>query len=178
MRLRGWYVAFVLMSLVMLLVALKFARWTVAGQIIDAETGMPIEGAVVAISWHKIGSGPPGLAGTEDVENEEAISGVQGSFEVPKYSTLFGKKFEMVIYRKGYVCWHSKYIFPSYEKRKDFRLRDGMKISLEPFKEQYSREDHARFTVFAPHFFSRLFDKAIEHESKLLSEIMRRYREK
>jgi hypothetical protein len=153
---------------------LACGRSIIGGQVVDAETGKPIEGAAVYINWTKSGAGPPGLAGTVTVEVAETLTDAEGFFKVPKYSILF-KDYSMAVYRKGYVCWSSEKIFPTWEDRKDFKLKNGMVIKLEYFKEGYSREDHGRFTVFMS--ISRhapgLFDDAINSERLLFRRMMR-----
>ncbi|NYT20079.1 MAG: carboxypeptidase regulatory-like domain-containing protein [Methanosarcinales archaeon] len=139
----------------------------------DAKTGKPIEEAVVFISWRKTGSGPPGLAGNVQVEAAEDLTDTEGLF----YSTLF-KDYHMVVYKQGYVCWNSEKVFPTYEQRKDFRLKKGMLITLERFKQEYSREDHARFTIFSKVGISEsgLFDEAVKAEKELFRKIFKRNR--
>jgi len=155
------------------------ARWIIKGRVVDAETEKPIEKAAVHISWWKSGSGPPGLAGDVQVEVAEDLTDAEGLFEVPKYSTLL-KWYDMAVYKKGYVCWSSEKIFPTWEEKKNFKLRDGMMIKLERFKEEYSREDHARFTVFMSinKKSPGLFDSAIKSEDELFGNIFRRKRRK
>jgi len=154
-------------------------RWMIKGTVIDAETEKPIEHAAVSIYWGKSGSGPPGLAGDVQVEVAEDFTDAEGHFEVPKYSTLL-KHYSMAVYKKGYVCWSSEKIFPTWEERKNFKLKDGMSIKLERFKEKYSREDHARFTVFMSinKKSPGLFDSAIKSEDELFGNIFRRKRSK
>jgi len=124
-----------------------------------------------------MGPGPPGLAGYVTVEVAEDLTDVKGLFNVPKYSILLNHYY-LTIYKKGYVCWSNKKIFPTYEERKGFRLKDGMVIELEPFKEEYSREKHAYFTVFSSINRNEpgLFDDAIKSERELRSKIIRRKR--
>jgi hypothetical protein len=151
----------------------------IGGQVVDADTGKPIEEAAVYINWTKSGSGPPGLAGTVRVEVAEVLTDAEGLFKVPKYSTLF-KDYRIAVYKKGFVCWSSEDIFPTYEERKGFRLKDGMVIKLEPFKEEYSREAHANFTLGSS--VNRrglgLFDNAIKSEIELERKMLRRNRRK
>ena len=151
----------------------------ITGQVLDAETGKPIEGAAVYIHWSKSGSGPPGLAGSVEVEVAEDLSDTEGLFKIPKYSPL-RKSYEMTVYKKGYVCWNSIDIFPTYEKRKGFKLKNGMVIKLERFKAEYSKEKHAFFTNSSSinRKGSGLFDDAIKSETELVGEINRRNRRK
>ena len=157
-----------------------WGRSMIKGQVVDAETGKPIKGAAIHIYWGKPGSGPPGLAASGvQVEVAEDLTDGEGFFKVPKYSSLF-KHYYMAVYKKGYVCWISEKIFPTYEERKGFKLKNGMVIKLEHFKEGYSRDDHANFTISSkigtggPH----LFNAAIKTEEELVTEIFRRNRGK
>lgn len=141
----------------------------IRGQVVDAETGEPIEGAAVYIYWGKRGEGPPGLAADSvKVEIAEDLTNSEGFFNIPKYSTIF-KHYDMAVYMKGYVCWSSSKIFPSWKEREGFRLKSDMVIKLDHFKKEYSKEDHARFTVFSKIGVTpnSIFEKAIESEREL-----------
>ncbi|ABK18037.1 TonB-dependent receptor [Syntrophobacter fumaroxidans] len=168
-------------------------RWMVAGQVVDAETGEPIENAVATILWMEPGPGPPGLAGTVTTEEAEDVSDVRGRFKLPIYASLLAvQEYRMVVYKKGYVCWSSvrifpkeyiwtgnERIFPTMKKRTDFTPRDGMIIRLEPLREQNSRELHAVFTanIGAP-MRTPIFTAAIKGEWELAAEWARKNREK
>jgi len=153
---------------------------TLTGRIVDAESGKPIEGAAVLIQWTKPGN-VPGLSGNREIDADEDISNAEGYFKIPGYSTLLAQ-FRIVAYKKGYVCWSSEKIFPSYERRKDFSLRNGMVIRLEPFKESYSREEHAEFTLSFTPFICysplHLFKDTIKPEKQISDETARRKRGK
>ncbi len=137
------------MLLVLFLVpAITFARSMISGQVVDAETGEPIENAAFYINWYKY-TGLPGWTSASHVEVAEGYTDAKGYFKIPKYSTFF-KEYRMAIYKKGYVCWRSDKIFPTWENRIDFKLKNKMVIKLDKFKEEYSKEDHARFTNSAP----------------------------
>jgi hypothetical protein len=157
----------------------SWGRSIITGQVVDAETGKPIENAAVYIYWSKTGSGPPGLAGDVEVEVAETLTDAEGFFNIPKYSTFF-KDYEMTIYKKGYVCWNSIDIFPTYEKRKDFKLKNGMVIKLEYFKEKYSKLKHARFTTTSSigRNMPGKFDGAIKEEEKIEKDFYRSQRDK
>jgi hypothetical protein len=155
---------------------LACGRSIIGGQVVDADTGKPIEGAAVYIYWGKSGSGPPGLAASSvEVETAEYLADTEGLFKVPKYSTLF-KHYRMAIYKKGYVCWSSKKIFPTYEERNGFSLKDGMVIKLEPFKGDYSKEDHANFTTTWSIGSRGLFDDAIKSEREIERDFIKKRR--
>ena len=149
----------------------------ITGQVVDAETGKPMEKAAVYIAWFKSGSGPIGLAGSVRVEVADDLTDAKGIFKVPKYSTMF-KHYDMAVYKKGYVCWSSRKIFPTYEERKGFKLKNGMVIEMGHFKEEYSKLKHARFTIHSS--INRndpgIFNTAIKSERELRREIYRRNR--
>ena len=150
------------------------ARSVVSGKVVDAETQEPIVGAAIYISWWKL-VGLPGLAYSVEVEVAECLSDGDGSFEIPRYSTLF-KDYQMAVYKMGYVCWSNDDIFPTYEKREDFRLKNGMVIKLEHFKNEYSKERHADFTICSStnRKGPGLFDDAIKSERDLLKEMAKK----
>lgn len=129
--------------------------------------------AAVYIQWSKTGPGPPGLAGTVIVEVAETLTDSEGYFNIPKYSTLF-KSYRMAVYKKGYVCWNNKKIFPTYEKRKAFKLKNGTVVRLERFKKEYSKEKHAYFTTTWSVGSKGLFYDAIKPERELERKIIRK----
>lgn len=147
-----------------------FARSMISGQVVDAETGEPIENAAFYINWWKV-TGIPGLTSSHDVETDEGYTDAEGYFKIPKYSTYF-KECRMAVYKKGYVCWRSDKIFPTWEDRKDFKLKNKMIIKLEKFKEEYSKKDHARFTNSAETAAgpSGVFNDATRHEREIERE--------
>lgn len=148
-----------------------FGRSMITGKVVDAKTGELIEEAAVYIYWSKMGKGPPGLAGYVKVEVAEDLTSKSGEFKIPKYSTWFNE-FRMAVYKKGYVCWSSRKIFPSYNKRKGFKLKKGVVIALELFRDEYSKEKHADFTLDSSiGRKSGLFDNAIQIEKDLIKRI-------
>ena len=62
------------------------------------------------------------------------------------------------------------------EERKGFKLKNGMVIKLERFKEEYSKEKHARFTIHSAIHSRGLFDADIKSERELRREIYRKNR--
>ena len=71
-------------------------------------------------------------------------------------------EFRMAVYKTGYVCWSSQWIFPSYVKqRKDFNLEDGMRDSdLSDSRGNIRREKHAWFAVKAAIWSTGVFFEA------------------
>lgn len=176
MRLKRTIGVIIFASIILSLSAPVWGRSMVTGKVVDVQSGQPIAEAAVYIYWGKSGSGPPGLAsGTVKVEVAEDLTDADGGFSIPKYWTWF-KEYRMAVYKKGYVCWSSRKIFPSYEERKGFKLKNGMVIKLERFKKEYSRKKHALFTTASS--INRpglgIFYKAIESELDLLRESRRK----
>lgn len=150
-------------------------RTMIQGQIIDAETGKPIENAAIFIKWTKPLSLIPGFPGSERVEVTEMLSDAKGYFKIPKYSALT-HDYGLTIYKKGYVCWNNEKIFP-YEERNDFTLKNNMVIKMERFKEGYNKLDHADFVTHYSIGSEGLFQQAIEEESEIRAEYYRKLRE-
>ncbi|MDJ0820091.1 MAG: hypothetical protein QNJ58_28065 [Desulfobacterales bacterium] len=119
-------------------------RSTIQGQVVDAETGKPVEGAAMAIKWYEYKLVPPYASGYNQIETAEDLSDAEGFFQLPKYTF---KHHYMGVYKTGYVCWNSEKIFHSdrlfyetrFEKRKDHKLNNGMVVKLAPFKETYPK---------------------------------------
>ena len=134
-------------------------RYMVKGQVIDMETREPVEGAVVSILWEKVVSGClplPGLpANYRTIEQFDCYTGSDGDFKIPKRLL---RSYHLAVYKKGYVCWENEDVFPTYEKRKEFCVQSGMKVELEPFKNNYSKKQHA---AFVSSVISRNIDKSL-----------------
>ena len=143
-----------------------FGRSIILGQVVDAETGQPIEGVTVCIEWTKQEYSPPGLAGEVPVEGAETLTDSEGRFKIPKYSILL-RNFRMAVYKNRYVCWSSRKIFPGRKKRKGFTPKNGMQIKLETFKETYSKEAHADFALTVSIRCREEYRKAIETEREI-----------
>ena len=144
-------------------------RHMIQGQVIDAQDGKPIENATVLIEWTKPLSYVPGFPGSSVVEVAEAVSDSKGYFKIPKHYAL-SYDYRLTIYKKGYVCWNNEKIFPTYEDRKDFALKNGTVIKMERLKESYNKLDHANFVLTYSGWRKRsggLFDEAIKEEEQL-----------
>jgi len=117
----------------------------ITARIIDAESGEPVNEAIVAYWWYREKLIVPGMP-TEivTIDAGEEISGHDGAVELPRHWSLW-YDLRMVAYKKGYVCWSNLYIFPTWEKRRDFRLEDKLIIHMERFKDNYSKEKHVNF---------------------------------
>jgi len=106
---------FILSILVMVFIATtSVAGWLVfhkpafRGQVIDAETKEPIEGAVVVVVYrtHTIVGGPAGGWST-DIEVKETLTDKSGEFKFSPYTTLMNSNAtdyysDFIIYKPGY----------------------------------------------------------------------------
>ena len=115
----------------------------VSGVVVDAKTGEPVEGAVAIAEWNVT----KGVGHTyhDVVKVEEVVTGKDGRFFISAPTKGPFNKPYVVVYKPGYVAWRNDDIFPSWEKRKDFKFGRDVKIELEEFKEGYSREQHHVF---------------------------------
>ncbi len=114
----------------------------VSGQVIDAQTNKPIEGAVVLVEWTKTKG--YGFTYTESYKVAETVTDKDGKFNLPGCYSPFVNGPDVTVYKKGYVAWSSRWIFPGMRSRPDFKW--GMNIfKLEYFKEEYSFVDHTDF---------------------------------
>lgn len=117
----------------------------VTGIVADAETGEPIEGAVVLVEW-TITSGVPGMMGTKSYKVVEMISNKDGKVTLPEGpSTPSVNPPNVTVYKGGYVAWNNEYIFPDYKERKDFQWQEGFIFKLEKFKTEYTYSKHILF---------------------------------
>ena len=114
---------------------------TLKGQVVDAQTGQPIEGAVVLGVWTKY-AGFPGLQHTELVAVKETETDAEGRFALETAGSL-GVEEAVTIYKFGYVAWSNLFIFPTSERRQDTRVPS--KVLLERFPVGQSHQRHISF---------------------------------
>jgi len=115
----------------------------ITGHVIDAETQQPIEGAIVLVEWTK--KHGFGDAWTESYKVVEALSDKEGNVKIAGCYSPFVEPPDVTVYRKGYVAWSSRWIFPDRRNRTDFRWGKGYVFNLEKFKDTYSYADHDGF---------------------------------
>ena len=134
----------------------------VTGTVVDAETGKPIEGAVVLVEW-TMTKGMPGMTHTQPYEIEEVVSKKDGTFKIKKLLNPLLNLPRVTIYKRGYVAWNNEYVFPTWSKRKNYKYENGMVIKLELFKKEYSRKDHVNFIIDMTHW-GKLINEAYRWE--------------
>lgn len=116
---------------------------SITGTVVDAETGKPLEGAVVLAEWTKTKG--LGLTYTESYKVVEVVTDKEGKFTIPGVMSPLVDPPSVTIYKKGYVAWNNNYIFPGYQKREDFSWRSGYVFKMNHFKKGYSYEAHVSF---------------------------------
>ena len=129
---------------VLLLFVLTACNETITGVVVDAETGQPIEGAVILVEWTQT-KGVPGLSYTESYKVVEVVTDNEGKGSIDGAIGPFINAPSVTIYKQGYVAWNNKYIFPDWTKRKDFKWENNYVFKLEKFKPEYSYDKHTDF---------------------------------
>jgi hypothetical protein len=122
---------------------------SIHGKVVDSITGDPIEGAVVLVEWTRTYG--LGLTYTKSYEVFEELTNNDGIINIPTVFNPLVNPPDVTIYRKGYVAWNNKYIFPDSKKRTDFRWSDGYVFKLDRFKSEYSYDAHTTFISSAIH---------------------------
>ena len=121
----------------------------IKGTVIDAESGQPIEGAVILAEWTVKSWFPDGP--TKTIKAVETFTDKNGKFKLNVYILRPVSDCYLTIYKAGYVGWNNQFIFPDYENRNDFEWESNRKYALERFKNEYTYKDHVRFiSLFEP----------------------------
>lgn len=115
----------------------------ITGIVVDAETGQPIEGAVVLVEWTKTSG--IGLRATESYKVFEALTDAEGKVKIEGMTDLFVNDPHVSVYRKGYVLWNNEYTFPGWKKRTDFNWTNNYVFRLDKFQIGYSHDKHIFF---------------------------------
>lgn len=144
--------------------------------VIDAETGQPIEGAVVIAIWRKHSFKDAWFEGGTMIvaRVEEAVSDMEGNIYIDDFWDwhLFEDRSpHLTIYKTGYVCWDQANIYINEynaPERKDFN-KDNRIARLKKWPEGFSFVGHGSFVNSvtqgdmheAP---KKLFRKAFDYE--------------
>ena len=124
-------------------------------KVIDAETGQPIEGAVLLADWAECKE-LPGHIYSDTCKIIEVLTDREGNaaneefIHPPSGITFFSPR--LTVYKKGYVAWNNEYIFPGRKRRTDFKWGSDSIIKLEKFEQGYSYDDHVAFIQEAHNF--------------------------
>jgi hypothetical protein len=135
----------ILIAAVLVILVLVYTYPGMIGKVVDAETGEPIEGAVIMAEWTTT-EGLPGLTSTKSYKVVEVLTGRSGWTWISGAYKPSAKLGSLAVYKKGYVAWSKDTIFPDYNKRADFHWCCFYKVfKLEKFKSDYSYNDHTSF---------------------------------
>lgn len=124
----------------------------VSGKVIDAETGEPVEGAVVFVEW-TITKGLPGVSYHETYKIIEEITRKEGKILIPAILNPAVGDPQILIYKPGYVGWRNDFIFPNWKRRTDFKYQTGMVMKMEKFKDEFSHKEHLEFIEYGVHLY-------------------------
>lgn len=155
---------FALVALPLVLLAISASAYEPTGlppltsQVVDAETGQPLEGAVVLAYWEKCYATFAGWAGCEFYDAEETVTGPDGRYHIRSRFTytiplIMRVSFtELVIFKPGYGHWQR-------------RLSGGSEVmALPPLK---TREERLEALVSDPGLVPA------EYQKRLLEAIRR-----
>jgi hypothetical protein len=125
------------------------------GQVVDKDTGKPLEGAVVLARWEKRYTSFVGeMGGNEYYDSEEIVTDAEGRFviaarqtwTVNPFSEIYGPEF--FIFKSGYGRWQfrdfDKWWNKDPERERTERERftaDGALLELPPLKTQQERRE-------------------------------------
>jgi len=129
----------------------RFVYPRLSGKVVDADTGAPIDGAIVFCLW-RITHGFPGLTHEKEYQIVESATGQDGHFALPGTWNPFVNSPDLSVYKKGYVLWNNKDVFQSKERRRDFSWKSGVTMRLEKWKQEYSYDSQQSFVRFHPPF--------------------------
>ncbi len=124
---------------------------TITGVVVDAETGQPIEGAVILVEWTQA-KGLPGMSYTESYKVVEVVTDKEGKASIEGVSNPMVSAPRVTVYKKGYVAWNNEFIFPDWKKRTDFKWENHYVFKLEKFKPEYSYDKHTSFINYSMNF--------------------------
>lgn len=162
--------------IILLVLLLSRCMGYVRGRVISAETGEPVEGAIVHIEWY--GSVP--FAGYH-YHTSETVTDKRGRFYVLDFiiPVIVGPP-KIALYKKGYVSWRQYATFPDKKKRKGFYWRRNNVFRLERFvKGAYSHYHHEEYIGRCLHFeASYKLTKAFHWESMLAMKEYSLYKKK
>jgi len=145
------------------------ATGPIRSQVLDAQTGQPVSGAVVLGVWTKR-VGYPGLASGQLVAVKEVEVDAQGRFELERPETSYREE-SITVYKFGYVAWNNEEVFPSGKHRPDIHV--PAQILLEFFSADWSHQEHIHFirrvtnSGLSTRAGQLSFDRAIDHESRM-----------
>ncbi len=117
----------------------------ITGIVVDAETGKPIEGAIIMVEWTKTTG--LGLTSTKSYKVVEVVTDKEGKAEIEGlYNLSPGVDLRSVaVYKKGYVAWSHNDVFAGSRYLTGFDWKNNYIFKLARFKPEYSYIDHTSF---------------------------------
>ncbi|MSP60494.1 MAG: carboxypeptidase regulatory-like domain-containing protein [Myxococcales bacterium] len=97
------------------------------GQVLDAGSGKPVEGAAVLGSWAFEDGG--GLTGPSSAAWQLTETDADGRYAIGRLSTIAGgriARFTVVVYKRGFAGWRSDRRFEDFSARHDFAQRGNI----------------------------------------------------
>jgi hypothetical protein len=114
----------------------------IRSQVLDAQTGQPVPGAIALGVWTRR-EGPPGLRATTLAGYKEVEVDAQGRFVLEPPEGLSFSEESVTVYKPGYIAWNNLDVFPTLEPRKETRV--PTQILLERFPPGESHTRHRDF---------------------------------
>jgi hypothetical protein len=141
---------------------------TIQGQVVDAQTGQPVAGAVVLGVWTKV-AGLPGLHHHELVGVQEVETDAEGRFILKRAKSIIHEDDESItVYKPGYVAWNNLFIFPTNQRRKDTQVPSKVFMETFPINQSHRRHldfiDDARFSLYYDQEAIPRFKNALKSE--------------
>jgi hypothetical protein len=129
----------------------------IEAQVVDAQTGQPLAGAVVVGVWTRE-AGLPGFYYRKLVGVIEMETDSQGRFTLGRPWSLFSRQESVTVYKFGYIAWNNLFLFPLMERRQDSQVPPT--VPIERFPEAGSHRRHIGFIEMAtsPIMFSPEID--------------------
>lgn len=125
-------------------------KYPVTATVVDAETGKPIDGAIVMAAWMGSGFGMPGIASSDIVKVGEAVTDSGGKVRIDGRYCPNTSVPNLIVYKKGYVAWTREEIFQSLNRRPEFEWKSGYVFRLEKLDKyreeiEYIHKNHVSF---------------------------------
>ncbi len=113
-------------------------RGPIESQVVDAQTGQPLAGAVAVAVWTRR-EGLPGLYSTKLVAVQEAVTDTAGRFTLTRPAGSISEE-RVTVYKFGYIAWNNAMTYPTSPLHENARV--PARIALKSFPADHSRRWH------------------------------------